>query len=92
MCAGSDSSGAGCDGGNSDGGTVPYVLIGRVESLPGMRNVRVTIRDVPRDGETIEQAGERVARLVNERIHLLTMRRSTESAPQRSLDRLSGSA
>lgn len=91
MCAQSSSSSEGCDGGNSDGGTVPYVLIGRVESLPGMRNVRVTIRDVLRDGETVEQAGERVSRLVNERILLLTMRRP-ESGPQRSLDHLADGA
>lgn len=66
-------------------------MIGRVESLPGMRNVRVTIRDVLRDGETVEQAGERVSRLVNERILLLTMRRP-ESGPQRSLDHLADGA
>ena len=91
MSAGSGSSGEACDGGNADGGTVPYVLIGRVESLPGMRNVRVTIRDVPRDGETIEQAGERVSRLVNERILLMTMRHP-ESGSQRSLDRIGNGA
>lgn len=91
MSAQSDSSSDGCDGGNSDGGTVPYVLVGRVESLPGARNVRVTIRDVPRNGETIEEAGERVSRLVNERILLLTLRRP-ESGPQRSLDHLANGA
>jgi NAD+ diphosphatase len=64
-------------------------LLGRQRRFP--KGMYSALAGFLEPGETIEQAGERVSRLVNERILLLTMRRP-ESGPQRSLDRLGDGA
>jgi hypothetical protein len=53
---------------DADFDSVPFAQIGRVVTLPGYRNVQVAFRDHPRHGETLEECGERVSRMVDTRI------------------------
>jgi len=48
--------------------SAPFAHIGRLVSLPGYRNVEVKLRDYVQPGESLEEAADRVSRLVDARI------------------------